>query len=220
MRKTLILIALIFTAGLLKATPGKGGYMGHRFIVGVEGAYSPFYTSASDFFTKYNFQYGGNIGIIVSRRSQLNLNYSMWSLGNNQAFNRDESNPTYYKGDRIKGMEFGLTLRNFRKNRGGIAPIGKFYDLGLSYTTNEFVAGNDNSIYNSGVNSKSSLGQVIFHAGVGAQMVFWDRVVANTGIRAGGPLLNIGSTGSIGFLTRRSFEKEIFQVFFGVGVLL
>lgn len=219
MRKTIILIALLFSAGLLEAAPGRGGYLGHRIIITAEGAYAPFYTSTSDFFTKYNFQYGGNLGVIISRRSQLNVNYSMWSLGNNQVYNKGIV-PEYFKGDRMKGMNVGLTLRTFRKNRGGIAPIGKFYDIGLSYTHNEFEIGKDNPAYGSLALTNNFLDQVTFHAAVGTQMVFWDRVVANTGLRIGAPLFTIDSSTQHSFLERRAFEKDIFQVFFGVGVLL
>lgn len=217
MKKTLVIIALIFSSGFLKATPpGKGGYMGHRFIIGVEGAYAPFYTSVSDFFTKYNIQYGGNIGIITGRRTQLNLNYNMWSLGNNQVYNMDEANPKYYKSDRMKGMEFGVTLRTFRKKRGGIAPIGKFFDLGLTYTHNEYIAGKDNP----NLNYVPYENQAVFHAAAGTQMVFWDRIVGNTGVRVAAPVLGLGGSGNTGIILNRSFEKDIFQVFFGVGVLL
>ncbi len=220
MKKTLIVLALIFTAGFLNAAPGNGGYMGRRLIIGIEGAYSPFYTSLPDFFTKYNLQYGANIGVVIGRRTQLNVNYNMWSLGNNQVYNKDEANPLYYKSDRIKGMEFGLSLRTFRKKRGGIAPIGKFYDLGLSYARNEFEIGKNNPAYGTLMLQNAFINQVIFHVAAGTQMVFWDRVVANTGIRVAAPLFTIDSSADYKFLERRSFEKDIFQVFFGVGVLL
>ncbi|MEO5644831.1 MAG: hypothetical protein ABIQ40_09255 [Bacteroidia bacterium] len=219
MKKTLILAALIFTAGFLKAAPGKGGYMGHRFIIGVEGAYAPFYTSVSDFFTKYNFQYGGNIGVITGRRTQLNLNYNMWSLGNNQVYNKGIES-VYHKSDRIKGMEFGATLRTFKKKRGGIAPIGKFYDIGLTYTHNEYIIGKGNPGYNTLMLTDDFLNQIIFHVAAGTQMVFWDHIVANTGIRLAAPVLSLDSSRESKFLMQRTFEKDIFQVFFGVGVLL
>jgi hypothetical protein len=213
------MIALVFSAGLLEAAPGRGGYMGHRIIIGGEFAYAPFYTSVGDFFTKYNFQYGGNLGVIVGRRSQLNANFNIWSLGNNQVYNKG-INPIYYKSDRIKGMEFGLTLRTFRKKRGGIAPIGKFYDLGLTYSHNEYIAGSDNPSAASLMLSNEYLNQVVFHAAAGTQMIFWDRLVANTGLRVAAPIFAISKASETSFLERRSFEKDIFQVFFGVGVLL
>ena len=59
MKKFLLISALFFSANFLTATPGTGGYLGHRLIAGAEVSYSPFFTSIQDFYTRYNFQYGG-----------------------------------------------------------------------------------------------------------------------------------------------------------------
>jgi hypothetical protein len=117
-------------------------------------------------------------------------------------------------------MEFGVTWRTFRKKRGGLAPIGKFYDLGVTYAHNEYHPGSDNPSAASLMLNNEYLNQVVFHVGVGTQMVFWDRVVANTGVRLAGPIMVISSASETSFLERRAFEKDIFQVFFGVGILL
>ena len=219
MKKTLILIALIFTAGFLNATPGRGGYMGHRIILNGEAAYSPFFTSVNDFFTKYNFQYGGNLGIIVGRRAQMNVNYNMWSLGGNELYNSN-----FVANDRVKGYSIGLTLKKFRKDRGGIAPIGKFYDIGISYAQNKFIASSNNPevLAGNANNLKLESSQVLVHFAYGTQMVFWDRLVANTGIRFGTPLFEVSDSGSYhsGFLMSRMRNKEYFSVFFGMGILL
>ncbi|CAN5263168.1 hypothetical protein BH09BAC5_BH09BAC5_07360 [soil metagenome] len=218
MKKSLIIVALIFSAGFLNASPGRGGYMGHRVIVGGEFSYSPFYDSVNAFFTKYNFQYGGSLGFIVARRSQLNLIYNMWSLGGNQEFNS-----SLYENDRVKGMEFGVNLRTFRKERGGIAPIGKFYDLGLNYSQSKFVvgAGHDGiQIGEPGYDfSKLELTSLVAHVAFGTQMVFKNRIVGNTGLRFGLPL-NIAGNDLGNFMPRRLNSKEYFSVFFGVGILL
>jgi hypothetical protein len=219
MKKILVALALIFTTGFLNAAPGRGGYMGHRILICAEGAYSPFYTSVSDFFTKYNFQYGGNLGIIVGRRAQLNVNYNMWSLGGNELYNEN-----FVAADRIKGNEFGLSLKKFRKERGGIAPIGKFYEIGLSYSQNEFVAssGSKNVVLNT-PNSNFSSNMLLAHVSFGTQMIFWDHLVANTGIRFGSPIIEVSASGDTSYgneIISRMRMKEAFSVFFGVGVLL
>lgn len=229
MKKLFIISGILFTGLCLNATPGLGGYMGHRVIVAGELAYSPFYTSVKDFFTMYNVQYGGNLDVIVGRRTQIGLSYDMWSLGGNQKY---DSN--FDKSDRVKGTQYGITVRQFRKNRGGIAPIGKFYDIGLGYAMNKFVAGSGNSYVANGLGNMlpKTSNQITAHIGFGTQMVFWNRVVGNTGIRFGAPVLEVskesGSYTQDGeaftsfdkFLYNRILNKEYFSVFFGVGVLL
>ena len=217
MKKFLLISALFFSANFLSASPGTGGYLGHRLIVGTEFSYSPFFTSFKDFYTKYNFQYGGNINFIISRRSQLGLNYNRWSLGNNQVFN-----DSYVASDRVRGMEFGMNIRTFWKKRGGIAPIGKFYDLGLGYSQNKFYPGKDNPGLNDPTYdlSKVNWNMLVAHAAFGTQMVFWNRVVANTGLRFGLPVMTISGNDRGNFMQRRLSNKEYFSVFFGVGILL
>jgi hypothetical protein len=229
MKKLILVFAILFSISFLKATPGTGGYMGHRIIVGGEFAYSPFYTSVKDFFTMYNFQYGGNLNVIVGRRTQVGVNYNMWSLGGN-----DKYDGNMVKGDRVKGTQFQFSVRQFRKNRGGIAPIGKFYDISLSYAMNKFVAGSNNPYKVNGQENMlpKTSNQLMAHIAFGTQMVFWNRVVGNTGIRFGAPVFEVskesGSYTQDGvtmksfdkFLYNRLLNKEYFSVFFGVGILL
>lgn len=218
MKKLLLISALFCSANGLNATPGTGGYLGKRLIIGAEMAYSPFYTSVKDFYTKYNFQYGGNINFIVSRRSQLGLNYNRWSLGHNEVFGGE----THVASDRVKGMEFGMSIRTFRKKQGGIAPIGKFYDIGLSYSQNKFFPGKDNPGLNDPTYDLSKVfwNVLTAHVAFGTQMVFKDRFVANTGIRFGLPVFTIDGNERSNFMQRRIYNKEYCSVFFGVGILL
>ncbi len=227
MKKHFIVFALLFSAAFVHATPGTGGYLGERIIVGGEFAYSPFYTSVKDFFTMYNFQYGGNLHVIVSRRTQIGVDCNFWSLGGNQLYDGN-----FVKSDRVKGKQFGLTMRTFRKDRGGIAPIGKFWDIGLSYAMNTFVAGSDDLYV---INKETSMlpknsNQLMAHVAWGTQMVFWNRIVGNTGIRFGAPLYEVSKQSGVNpdgetkafdkFLYNRLLNKEYFSVFFGVGILL
>ncbi len=216
MKKFLLISALFFSANFLTATPGTGGYLGHRLIAGAEVSYSPFFTSIQDFYTRYNFQYGGSVNCIVSRRAQLGVNYNMWSLGGNQVFDQN-----LVASDRVKGMEFGMNIRTFRKKRGGIAPIGKFYDIGLNYSQNKFFPGKDNPGSDPNYDlSKMTEIQMAPHVAFGTQMVFWNRVVANTGVRFAYPIYQ-KTTNAVGdFMQRRLANKEYCSVFFGVGILL
>ena len=227
MKKFILIFAILFSAAAMQATPGTGGYLGKRIILGGEFAYSPFYTSVKDFFTMYNFQYGGSVHVIVSRRTQIGLDCNFWSLGGNQLYDSDLS-----KSDRVKGTQIGLVMRTFRKDRGGIAPIGKFWDVGLSYAMNTFVAGASDLYV---VNNETAMlpknsNQLMAHIAWGTQMVFWNRIVANTGIRFGAPVFEVSKQSGVyadgqtkafnNFLYNRLMNKEYFSVFFGVGILL
>lgn len=227
--KKLLIIALLVSAGTLSANPGTGGYLGHRIILGGEFAYAPFYTSVKDFYTKYNLQYGGNLNIIIGRYSQIGLTYNMYSLNNNQLFEGNFSSK-----DRVQGTSYGINFRKFRKSRGGLAPIGKFWDVGLSYSQNKFKAGSDNAdvLNNAAYRLPETSDMLSAHVAFGTQMVFWNRLVANTGIRFGAPLAEVSYTGGTQpleensvryyskFMYQRILYKEAFSVFFGVGILI
>lgn len=229
MKKLILFSAFFLACSFAKATPGTGGYLGHRVIIGGEFAYSPFFTSVKDFFTMYNFQYGGNLNVIVGRRTQIGLEYNMWSLGGNQEYDGN-----FVKSDRVKGAEYGVNVRSFRKKRGGIAPIGKFWDVGASYAQNEFKPGSDNPYVLTGktIMLPKTSDQIMVHIAWGTQMVFWNRIVGNTGIRFGAPVYEVKKqSGMMGFeddqiktfdkfLYNRLLNKECFSVFFGVGILL
>jgi hypothetical protein len=220
MKKLILLFALFFGALSLNASPGTGGYLGHRFILGGEVNVSPFYTSVKAFYTHYNVQYGGNLNVIVGRRTQIGLNYNRWSLGGNQII---EGN--FVSSDRVNGTQYGITVRNFRKKRGGIAPIGKFWDVSLSYVQNKFVAGSDNPalLYREPGRLPVSSDQLMAHIGFGTQMVFWDHLVLNTGVRFGAPVFEISKkegTSFVDFLYTRMLYKECFSGFVGIGFLI
>jgi hypothetical protein len=221
MKKLLIISAFFLSAlSTFAAPPAKGGYLGHRIIVAGDFMYAPFFTSFKDFYTKYDLQYGGNIHVITGRRTQIGLSYNVWTLRNNQVFNSN-----LVKSDLVKGYEYGLTVRRFRKKRGGLAPIGKFWDLGLSYAHNEFKLGGDKIrvLDNNEVTTLPRASNfVIANIAFGTQMVFWDRLVANTGIRMGFPFKLDYEGGSYysGFMNKRMIQKEVFGVFFGLGVLI
>lgn len=229
MKKLLIALALFVSAETISANPGTGGYLGHRIIVGVDGSYSPFFTSFKDFYTKYNFQYGGNLNFIVGRYSQIGVTYNRYSLNNNQLFEGNFSSK-----DRVNGSAYGITFRKFRKSRGGLAPIGKFWDVGVTYSQNTFKAGSDNQDVLNHVEFRLPVSSDIIsaHVSFGTQMVFRNRLVANTGIRFGAPLVELGNSGGTDptmnegpryyskFMYQRMLYKEAFSVFFGLGILI
>ncbi|HEU4718507.1 MAG TPA: hypothetical protein VFU15_11760 [Bacteroidia bacterium] len=218
MKKAALIFASVLAFHFANAGP-HGGYIGHRIILAGEGAYSPFFTSVKDFYTKYNFQYGGNLNVIVARRTQVGVFYNMWSLGGNQAFQSNMG-----KNDRVNGTQYGLVVRNFRAGRGGLAPIGKFWDVSMSYASNTYKAGSDNKDILGGTpeNVPVSSNQILAHVAFGTQMVFWNHFVGNTGVRFGGPIYTIDKNngGYKNFFAQRIAYKEFFSVFFGIGFLI
>jgi hypothetical protein len=218
MRRTLLILSLA-TAAHAMALPAAG-YKGHRFIVGGEFAYSPFFTSVRDFYTKYNVQYGGQLHVIVGRYVQVGLSYNRWSLKHNQVF---EGN--FDASDRVNGAQYGLTFRKFRKNKGSLAPIGRFMDLSLGYAQNEFVpgAGNDDAGGDNLQRLPRRSDMITANISFGAQQVYWKHLVASSGVRFGAPLFEVQSvegTAYRGFMLERIAFKEIFSVFFGIGILI
>lgn len=198
----------------------KGGYLGKRIIICAEGSYFPNYSSWKDMLLSYNFQYGGNAHFITGRHTQMGLSYNMYSLGAHNKYDTSLSN-----NGRINGYQIGLTYRKFRESKGGLAPIGKFVDLNLYYHSNEF-----NVVYQ---NLATFAPVVVSTAGIsgsiglGAQGIFWKRVVMNSGVRFGGPIFTVseqddgGDVGdNLNYMQKRLMYKDFFSAFFGIGIIL
>ncbi|HLG02281.1 MAG TPA: hypothetical protein VI731_01720 [Bacteroidia bacterium] len=220
MRKQLFILLLVAAICEIQAAPATGGLKGRRVIVQGEFAYAPFLTSFKDFYTKYDLQYGGNLNLIVGRYSQLAVFYNRWSLGNNQVI---EGN--LHASDRVDGTQYGVRLRQFRKKKGGLAPIGKFYDYSVSYAQNKFMPGasNPDVLYEATDRLPKFSDQVIINFGIGTQQVFWKHLVLTSGVRFGAPVFEVNRENGIAygnFLLKRIAYKEIFGVFFGVGFLI
>jgi len=222
MRNIFIFALCLFVIAGSATPPLKGGYLGRRFIIGTELSYSPNYTSVKDVLLSYNLQYGGNVHFVTGRYSQLGFSYNIYSLGAHNRYNSDLSDD-----GKIKGYQIGMTYRKFRKKKGGLAPIGKFIDMSLNYHADEYSVAYETIIplVPVVVNSKTFSASV----GFGSQGIFWDRVVANAGVRVGSPMYTFGlekegtgyiSGGEASYMQKRLQYKDYFSVFFGVGIIL
>jgi hypothetical protein len=221
MRKLITLsLALCISLAVFAQSKPKGGYLGKRFIICAEGSYFPNYSSIKSMLLSYNFQYGANIHFVTGRFSQFGVSYNMYGLGAHNQYDDMLSN-----SGRIKGYQIGLTYRKFREKKGGLAPIGKFFDVNLYYHSNEYNVQYEDiqpilpvMVRTSGISGSVALG---------TQGIFWNRVVANTGVRVGGPIFTISEqddAGDIGdnldYMQQRLMYKDFFSVFFGVGIIL
>lgn len=221
MRKLITLtFALCFAVALNAQNKPKGGYLGKRFIICAEGSYMPNYSDWKDLVTSYNFQYGGNVNFITGRFSQMGLSYNMYSLGAHHRYDTSLSD-----AGRIKGYQIGLNYRKFREKKGGLAPIGKFIDVNLYYHSNEYEVQYEGWQFFTPVVVRTS--GVSASVGLGTQGIFWNRVVANTGVRVGGPLFTISEEDdaadigdNLDYMQQRLMYKDFFSVFFGVGIIL
>jgi hypothetical protein len=220
MRKLLVLICICTGVLSLSAHPKGGGYLGKRLIICAEASYMPNYSAWKDLYTSYNFQYGGNIHFVTGRYSQIGVSCNMYSLG---AHNRYEE--TLSDDGRIRGYQIGLTYRKFVKNKGGLAPIGKFFDVNLYYHSDEYsVEYKEMQPFAPVIISSTGLsGSVAF----GTQGIFWNRVVGNMGVRFGGPIVTLQEEGSPfergreqKYMKERLMYKDFFSVFFGIGIIL
>jgi hypothetical protein len=212
-------IALCLSVTMFAQKP-KSGYLGKGFIVCAEGSYFPNYSSWKDMLLSYNFQYGGNAHFITGRYTQMGLSYNMYSLGAHNKYDTSLSN-----NGRIKGYQIGLTYRKFRESKGGLAPIGKFVDVNLYYHSDEYnVVYQNLTAFAPVVVSTSGISGSI---GLGAQGIFWNRVVMNSGVRVGGPIFTLSEqddAGDVGdnlnYMQKRLMYKDFFSAFFGIGIIL
>lgn len=222
MRKLIILSGVLCIATGLLATPApmRGGFAGHRITISAEGSYNPNYSRWYDMFASYNMQYGGNLHVITGRYSEIGVSYNMYSMHAHHRYKDELSN-----SGSIKGYQVGLSWRKYRQSRGGLAPIGKFVDFNLYYHSDEYDVQYQNSIpFVPVIHKSTGLSGAI---GFGSQNIFWNHVVANYGVRFGGPIFRLSeeeSTGDLSdnfkYMQRRLMFKDFFSVFIGVGIIL
>ena len=213
-------LAICLSFAVIAQSKPKGGYLGKRFMICAEGSYFPNYSKWQDLFMSYNFQYGGNVNMITGRYSQMGLSYNMYGLG---AHNRYDT--TYSNNGRIKGYQVGLNYRKFREGKGGLAPIGKFFEVNLYYHADEYNVSYEHLQTFAPVIMKSS--GISGSIGLGAQGIYWKRVVMNSGVRFGGPIFtlseddpNTGIGGESEYLKQRLMYKDFFSAYFGIGIIL
>jgi hypothetical protein len=187
MKKLILFFTVLISISAFAVPPIKGGYLGRRFIVAGEFAYSPNYYSLQSVLTSFNPQYGANVQVVTGRYWQIGVNYCKFALGD--VIEYEIANPG--SKDKVTGTVVGVTARKFRERKGGLAPIGKFVELGIynqrisyKYLENGYTSYSDEL-------EVSTLNVTL---GLGVQEIFWDHVAANCGVRFGGKVFNLEST--------------------------
>jgi hypothetical protein len=198
----------------------QGGYLGKRVIVGVQAAYAPRLVGIVVFLTQYDASGGARLGFIVGRYSQLDLQFNYSNFGGNHHFS-----DYAVKQDRITSMQFGAAWKQFVSKKGGLAPIGRFWEIQLNYGTYAYkVDGSNLNSFSSDINVLSSIPgnatALVGSIGYGVQNVLKDRFVWNVGVRCGGPLYYSTEGNHATFYGRRILYREMINVFGGFGILL
>jgi hypothetical protein len=219
MKKLTLFFAILISASAFATPPIKGGYLGRRFIVAGEFGYSPNYYSLGSFLTSYNPQVGANFQFVASKYWQVGVNFSKFWLGDVKGYEIGQPGTS----EKIIGSSIGFTARKYRIRKGGLAPIGKFIEFGVTkqsltykYEDSQFVSNSED------INMSAVCGSVAF----GVQEIFKDRIVANCGVRFGGKLLtlsspnsNLNSNYAEEIVNTRLMFHNSFTPFAGIGII-
>lgn len=219
MKKLILFFAILISASAFATPPIKGGYLGRRFIIAGEFAYSPNYYSVKSVLTSFNPQYGANVQFVAGRYWQIGVNYCKYSLGNVVEY--EIGNPV--PKDKVNGTVIGFSARKFRARKGGLAPIGKFVEMGIASQRISY------KYLESGYTNYSDeleVSTLNISLGLGVQEVFWDHIVANCGVRFGGKVFSLESTTTnpVQFyaediLNTKTMFHNAFTPFAGVGII-
>lgn len=220
MKKLFITYCFLLPLLTQAAPPEKGGYMGKRIIVGVEGAYSPNYLTIQNFLFSYNLQYGGNFRFVCGRYHEIGVTYNRFSLGGHDRYEEFGLN----ESEKIQGSTIGFTVRKYRVKRGGLAPIGRYYELGLLKQTASFRYASSNAAF---AEDKVTVSRLMISGAAGIQHIFYNKLVTNVGVRVGIPVFEIeSSTTNIAdgdpelYVTKRMLYHGVFTPYFGIGLIL
>lgn len=198
----------------------QGGYLGKRVIVGAQVAYGPRPVGLVEFLTQYDASGGARLGFIVGRYTQLDLLFNYSNFGGNHHFS-----DYAVKQDRITSMQFGAAWKQFVSKKGGLAPIGRFWEIQMNYGSYTYkVDGSNPNMFSSDINVLGSIPgnatAVVGSIGYGVQNVIKDRFVWNVGVRCGGPLYYSTEGNHASFYGSRILYREMINVFGGFGILL
>jgi hypothetical protein len=171
--KTKLCIAFFLSVFLASsAYAQKPGYMGKRYMAGAEFSYN---------YGSIPFQYRVFMEYVVDRNLQVGISWFMYNTQCPSSIRMDD--------ERMKGSETMFRVRFYRtKRKGAIAPIGKYFDVGISITANKIIFDPQQLANYERQNIYIPELKGVFlqpSFGWGIQTVFFDCIAADTGIRAG-----------------------------------
>jgi hypothetical protein len=134
MKKTLLIaITLIWAQHIwAKKIPG---YMGLKCSVQYQGGISPQWNNLSQSYIPY-YSHNVQVGYVVSRKYEVGLQYTRIDYGSNfprsiEDYNTGNTVSMDYR--KFTGNNVMAYIKFFRARKGFIAPLGRYYLLGLTY---------------------------------------------------------------------------------------
>ncbi|MCK6638759.1 MAG: hypothetical protein L6Q81_01645 [Bacteroidia bacterium] len=219
MKKLILFIAVLISASAFAVPPAKGGYLGRRFIVAGEFGYSPNYFSLKGFLTSYNPQFGFNAQFVCGRYWQVGVNYNRYILRDVELYS--VGNPLGVEN--VNGTSIGFTARKYRIRKGGLAPIGKFVEFGISRHSVDYIYQGAGTTFNNGSCQRTA---VYGSFALGVQEIFKDRIVANCGVRFAGKIFTVeevvepsDAIFAKAILSDRTLYHNAFTPFAGLGII-
>jgi hypothetical protein len=136
MKKKIILAGLsVFLICHIYAQQVVPGYMGLKFSIQYQGGINPQWNNLTESFLPY-LSHNVQVGYVVSRKYEVGLQYTRidYSSGVN-ANQYDYNSQTNVSADfrSFTGNNVTAYIKFFRERKGFIAPLGRYYLLGLSY---------------------------------------------------------------------------------------
>jgi hypothetical protein len=138
MKKTILLILAAFLLiyhSNAQDKPVVPGYMGLKFSIQYQGGISPQWNNLSESFLPY-LSHNIQVGYVVSRKYEVGLQYTRIDYSSAMGLYREDENTStaisadyrYFTGNNLMAY-----IKFFRERKGFIAPLGRYFLLGLSY---------------------------------------------------------------------------------------
>lgn len=233
MKKCFVVVVILFHF-LANAQPG---YLGHRFIIAPEigytwNLYNPYGPKS---FFKIEKQYGAGLGFVAGTRLQMNMMVSFYTM--KDLYSKTDSLTDNYAGlysDKLKCTEVQLSGRLymqhiFRQKTGSLAPVGKFFEFGGGVILADYSPG-DNSYFDDYGRWNHAAPEypvakrnfAFLMAGLGAQHIYWDRLVIYSDIQVTIPAGQVGGEEKHmpADYPHYLYLRNLLRMHFGIGFLL
>lgn len=179
-----IILVLFFSLFLYRADAQVPGYMGLKLSLQYQGSISPQWNNLGQSLMPY-LSHNVQVGYVISREYEVGLQYT--HIGYSSFFPRYISNENSNTQNDISidqrtftGNNVTAYIKFFRYQKGFIAPLGRYFILGLTYqnSIDKFHVTQDNSSPIGTPNYTTvQSNDFAIAAGIGRNMVLFDRML-------------------------------------------